>query len=288
MSRKSIFATIGCMILLLVGTQSVLAGDLAGRLRLGGSGGMAMSEQEDLNGIMDDLEDFWSTWEVDWGEIELRSVLLGGAYAEYLINENWVVGAEFQRLSSSSGSDWYLETAGTRGSTRDVDVSSGAAGNLASVYGVYRLPLGDSPVALRLGGGVGYFFGAKFDMDFSVSQEGQIGPGGDTTLVWHADLEASGSNVAFHGLVGAEYEFTDNLFLSANFAYRVVAVTELEVDNVSASVNGVPDESWDIEEGDILRWYDGEMGTYFSTVEGDKVGLDFSGLHVTLSVAYAF
>ena len=286
MSKQPTFATIGCMILLLVGAQSALAIDLAGRLRLGGSAGMAMSEQEDLNGIMDDLEDFWSAWEVDWGDIELRSALLGGAYAEYLINENWVVGAEFLRLSSGSGSDWYLETTG---STRDVDVSCGATGNLASVYGAYRFPLGDSPVALRLGAGVGYLFGAELDMDFSVCHEGHVGSGsGDTTLVWQADLEASGSAVAFHGLVGAEYEFTDNLLVSANFAYRVAPVADLEVDDISASIDGVPDESWDIEEGDILRWYNGEMGTYFSTVEGDKVGLDFSGLHVTLSVAYVF
>jgi len=281
MSKQSTFATIGCMILLFVGAQSALAIDLAGRLRLGGSAGMAMSEQEDLNGIMDDLEDFWSAWEVDWGDIELRSVLLGGVYAEYLINENWVIGAEYLRFSSSSGSDWYLETSG---STRDVDVSCGAAGDLASVYGAYRFPLGDSPVALRLGAGVGYLFGAKFDMDFSVYQEGHVGP----SLVWQADLEASGSAVAFHGLVGAEYEFTDNLLVSANLAYRVASVADLEVDDISASIDGVPDESWDIEEGDILRWYNGEMGTYFSTVEGDKVGLDFSGLHVTLSVAYVF
>jgi len=292
MSKQSTFATIGCMILLLVGAQSVPAVDLAGRLRLGGSAGVAMCEQEDVNVIMDDLEDSWSAWEVDWGDSELRSALLGGAYAEYLINENWVVGAEFLRLSSSSGYDWYLETSGNpddpNGSITDVDVSCGAAGNLASLYGVYRFPLGDSPVALRLGAGAGYLFGAKFDMDFGIYREGPVGPGGDTTLVWRADLEASGSTVAFHGLVGAEYEFTDHLFVSANFAYRVASVVELEVDDISASINGVPDESWDIEEGSILRWYNGEMGTYFSTVEGDKVGLDFSGLHVTLSVAYVF
>lgn len=293
MSKQATYATIGCMILLLVGAQSVLAVDLAGRLRLGGSAGMAMSGQEDLNGIMDDLEDSWSAWGVDWGDSELRRALFWGAYAEYLINENWVVGAEFLRLSSSSGYDWYLETAGTPddpiGSTTDVDVGCDANGNLASVYGAYRFPLGDSAVALRLGAGAGYLFGAKLDMDFGVYKEGQVGPGsGDTTLVWRADLEASGSAVAFHGLVGAEYEFTDNLFFSANLAYRVASVAELAVGDISASVNGVPDESWDIEEGDTLRWYNGEMGTYFSTVEGDKVGLDFSGLHVTLSVAYVF
>ncbi len=292
MCKQSTFATIGCVILLFLGAQSVLAVDLAGRLRLGGSAGMAMCEQEDVNVIMDDLEDSWSAWEVDWGDSELRSALLWGAYAEYLINENWVVGAEFLRLSSSSGYDWYLETSGNpgdpNGSITDVDVSCGATGNLASLYGVYRFPLGDSPVALRLGAGAGYLFGAKFDMDFDIYREGPVGPGEDTTLVWQADLEASGSTVAFHGLVGAEYEFTDHLFVSANFAYRVASVVELEVDDISASLNGVPDESWDIEEGDILRWYNGEAGTYFSTVEGDKVGLDFSGLHVTLSVAYVF
>lgn len=291
MSKQPTFATIGCMILLLVGAQSVLAVDLAGRLRLGGSVGMAMSEQEDMNGIMDDLEDSWSDWGVDWGDSELRSALLGAAYAEYLIDENWVVGAEFLRLSGSSGYDWYLEVVATPddpvGSTTDVDVGSAATGNLASVYGAYRFPLGDSPVALRLGAGVGYLFGAKFEMDFDIYREGHVGPG-DTTLVWHADIEASGSTVAFHGLVGAEYEFTDNLFFSANFAYRVASVVELEVDYSSASLNGVPDESWDIEEGDALRWYNGEMESYFSTVEGDKVGLDFSGLHVTLSIGYVF
>ena len=285
MSKHPTFAAIGCMILLLAGVQSVLAVELAGRLRLGGCAGVAMCEQEDLNGIMDDLEAFWSDWDIALGGVELRSALLGGACAEYLINENWVVGAEFLRLSSSSGYDWYLESTGTT----DVDVSCGATGNLASVYGVYRFPLGDSPVALRLGAGVGYLFGAKSEMDFGVYQERLDGSGSrDSTLVWQADLEASGAAVAFHGLVGAEYEFTDNLLFSANFAYRVASVVELEVDDIGASINAVPDETWDIEEGETLRWYNGEMGTYFSTEEGDKVGLDFSGLHVTLSVAYVF
>ena len=289
MSKWPTFASIGCMIFLFVGAQSVPAVDLGGRLRLGGSAGVAMSEQEDMNGIMDDLEDSWSDWGVDWGDSELRSALLGGAYAEYLINENWVVGAEFLRLSGKSGYDWYLEVVSTPddpiGSTTDVDVGSAATGNLASVYGVYRFPLGESPVALRLGAGVGYLFGAKFDMDFSVRREGDVGPGsGESTL----DLEASGSTAAFHGLVGAEYEFTDNLLVSVNFAYRAASVAELKVDDFSASLDGVPDESLDIEEGDTLRWYNDGTVPYFSTVEGDKVGLDFSGLHVTLSVAYIF
>ena len=286
MSKRPAFATIGCMILLLVVAQPVLAVDLAGRLRLGGTAGIAMSEQEDLNVIMDDLKEFWSAWEVDLGDSELRSVVFGGVYAEYLVNENWVVGVEFLRLSSSSGYDWYLETTD---STTDADASYDATGNLASVYGVYRLPLGDSPVALRLGAGMGYLFGAEFAMDFGVYREGRVEPGSrDTTLAWQADLRASGATVAFHGLVGAEYEFTDNLFFSVNFAYRVASVAELEVDDSSASLNGVPDESWDLEVGNTLRWYNGETGTYFSTVEGDKVGLDFSGLHIALSIAYVF
>lgn len=285
MSTKPTFATIGCLIILLVGTQSVLAVDPAGRLRLGASGGVAVSEQEDLNGIMDDLEDFWSDWDIALGNIELRSALLGGAYAEYLINQNWVVGAEFMRLSSSSGYDWFVDSGGIT----DVDVSCGATGNLVSVYGAYRFPLGDSAVALRLGAGAGYLFGASTEMDFGVYQEERAGPGpGNGTLRWLADLKASGSTAAFHGLAGAEYELGGNLLLSANLTYRVAAVTELKVDDVSASVNGEPDESWDIEEGDVLRWYNGEMGTYFSTVEGDRVGLDFTGLHVTVSVAYVF
>lgn len=289
MLRHVTFAAVGCVILLLVGGQSVLASDLAGRLRVGGSVGMGMCEQDDLNDTIDDQEDFYTLWEIDWDDSELSGALQVGAYAEYLINDNWIVGAEFLRLSSSGGYDWYDDSFGTT----DVDSDYDAAGNLASVYGAYRFALGDSPVTLRLGAGVGYLFGVTFELDYDAYQVLDLGPDDDDTLAYQTDLKATGSTVAFHGLIGAEYQLTDSLLLSANVAYRVGSINELEVDEFSATVNGAPNDFWDIERGEILRWYndeidDDEWTTSFSTREGDRVGLDFGGLYFTLSVAYLF
>ena len=287
MFKLATFGIISCVILLLIGFQSASASDLAGRLRLGAIGGMGMCEQRDLNGTIDDAEDFWTPWNVDWGDTELRRVLEVGAYAEYVVSENWVVGAEFLRLSSSGGYDWYDGwSSGAVGMT-DVDMGYNATGYLISAYGVYRLPLGDSPAALRLGAGAGYLLGAQFKMDFSAYQEGQFWPGTpESTAVYQTDLRANGSTLALTGLVGAEYEMTGHFLLSANIAYRVASIAELEVDDFRKTVNGLPSQSWDIEEGKILRWDSENMS--FSTDEGDLVGLDFSGLHFTLMVAYVF
>ena len=175
---------------------------------------MAMCEQEDLNGTMEDLEDFWSSWEVDWEDSELRKAFLFGVSAEYLINEKWVVGAEFQRLSSSGGYDWCIETEAS--GTTDVEADYGAAGNLVSVYGAYRLPLGGSPVALRIGGGVGYLFTGSFEWDLNAYQVDMPVPMADSVLVSDYHLKATGSAVAFHGVLDADYELAGNLLISAN------------------------------------------------------------------------
>lgn len=289
MLRHVTFAAVGCVILLLVGGQSVLASDLAGRLRVGGSLGMGMCEQGDLNDTIDDQEDFYTLWDIDWDDSELRSALQVGVYAEYLISDTWIVGAEFLRLSSSGGYEWYDDSSWTT----DMDSDYDAAANLASAYGAYRFALGDTPVTLRLGGGVGYLFGATFELDYDIYQVLDFGPGDDDTLAYQTGLKATGSAAAFHGFVGAEYQLTGSFLLSANVAYRVGSINELEVDEFSATVNGAPNDSWDIERGEILRWYnggidEGELTSRFSTREGDRVGLDFGGLYFTLSVAYLF
>ena len=287
MSKQTLPIVLGSVILLVVMSQSAPASDLTNRLRLGGSLGMAMSEQEDLNETIDHYENVYSGWHSDWDDSELRSAFEVGAYAEYLLNENWIVGAEFLRSSSSGGYDWYDGWSSGPVGTTDVDADYDATGNLVSAYGVYRLPLGDSAAALRLGAGVGYLFGAQFEMDFDAYQEGQPFSGNpDSTVVYQMDLKATGSALALHGLVGAEYEVTGSLLLSANLAYRVAHVDELEVDDFTRIVNGCPDDLWHIEEGKPLRWDSGISS--LSTVEGDKVGLDFSGFHLTLSVAYTF
>ena len=282
MFRQVNSAAVGCVVVLLLGTQSILASGPAGRLRLGGFVGMAMSVQEGLNATMDDVEESLSHLEADWDDTELRSARLVGAYVECLISENWVVGVEFLPLSSSGGYDWHVDWDFDPLASTDVGVDYDVTGNVASVYGAYRYPLGDSPVALRLGAGVGYLFGAQFEMDYSYRDEYEYW----TVLVREADLKASGSAVVFHGLAGVEYGPIGNLLFSANIAYRTASIDELKVDDFSVTRNGAPERTWSIEEGGILRWDSGRHS--FSTQEGEKVALDFSGLHYTLSVAYVF
>ncbi len=289
MLKRVVLAAVGCAILTVAGSQSVLASDDVGRFRVGGLFGVAMADHEDLNETIDGAEEFWTQWGVDWNDNNVGGGLALGIFAEYLVNDRFAVGAEFMRLSGSGGYNW--SDAHDFGST-DVDVGYAATGNIASSYGVYRLPLGDSPVTLRLGAGAGYFFGAEFELDFSVRQTfeepGGLGGSRDSTFVGQTDVEASGSGGAFNGLFGAEYHLTDQLIMMASASYRIARVDELEVDEASSRENGMPvDTWWDLEEGETLKWYN-ENGVYFSTEEGDNVGLDFGGLQLTVSVAYAF
>lgn len=288
MLRQLIFMGAICVMTVLGVGQPAMASDCVGGVRLGGTVGVAMSRQEDLNETIEDTEGGFGYWAVTWQDSKLRGGSIMGGFAEYLASENWIIGAEFLRLSSSGGYDWF--TGGDHAS----DVGYDAIGNLASVYVVSRLPLRDSPVALRLGAGVGYLFNARFkeDYDFYAEQPSSAESGRDRTSAWRTDFEATGSAFAFHALVGAEYELTDALFLSVDIAYRVASIDELRVDSISTTLNGIPNDThWlngDIEEGKILRWDNHYEAPSFSTTEGDKVGLDFGGLHFTLSVAYAF
>ena len=289
MLRRVVFAAVGCAILVIAGSQSVLASDDVGRFRVGGLFGIAMADHEDLNDTIDDVKNFWTEWEIDVNGDDVGGGPALGVFAEYLVSDRFAVGAEFTRLSGSGGYDWSFDE--EYGSVA-LDVGYEATGSVASLYGVYRLPLGDSPVTLRFGAGAGYLFGAKFVMDFrghEVYQDrGHLEGSRDTTIVSQTDVEASGSGVAFHGLVGAEYHLTDQWLLMASASYRIARVDELKVDEASSKVNGVPvDVWWDLEEGETLKWCK-EDGVYFSTEDGDDVGLDFGGVQFTVSVAYAF
>lgn len=290
MLRRVALAAVGCAILVIAGSQSVLASDDIGRFRVGGLFGAAMADHEDLNDTIDDAEDFWTHWEIDWNDDDdVGGGLALGIFAEYLVNDRFAVGAEFMRLSGSGGYNWSYADDFV---SDEVDVGYAATGNIASAYGIYRLRLGDSPVSLRFGAGAGYFFGAKFELDFSTRRTsedwGVLGGSRDTTFVGQTDVEASGSGIAFNGLLGAEYHLTDQLIMMASASYRIARVDELKVDQASSSENGMPvDTWWVLEEGETLKWYN-ENGVYFSTEDGDNVGLDFGGLQLTVSVAYAF
>lgn len=284
-----------CAILVLAGTQSVSASDGVRRFRFGGLLGAATAHHHDLNETIDDYGDIISPGVGSWQEEEVGGGPVWGFFGEYLATDRFAVGAEFLRLSGNGGFDWsfyeydyYYEY---YMSVRE-DVVYEASTSAVSIYGVYRLPMRDSPVSLRFGAGIGYLLDAKFEMNvlsrlaystWSASEDRQ------ETYVFQADIEASGSGPTFHGLVGAEYQVTDHFLLMANASYRIARVDELEVDAVNAQEDGVPVDWWlDVEEGEILRWYVGEAGAEFSTSEGEEVGLDFGGLQLTVRAAYTF
>ena len=288
MLRHVVLPVLGCAILVVAASQPVSASDSVGRFRFGGSYGAAMADHEELNRTIDELEEFWAYWDVDWDDDDVGGGPVLCAFAEYLVTDRLAVGAEFMRLSGSGGYVWsHIDESGSV----DVDVGYDAVANAASLYGVYRLPLGDSPVTLRFGAGAGYLLGAEFVLDFSVREEFEIwrGPAAreDTVIVCQTDVKASGSAVAFHGLVGAEWHLTDQLVLMASATYRIARVDELKVDSASTTLNGAPIDTWWVEEGETLKWRHGNGGS-FSTGQGDEVGLDFGGVQLTVSVAYAF
>jgi hypothetical protein len=272
LKRSVLFGIGGLVIVVLSASQSAVASESAGRIKLGVFGGAGVFDQEDLNQTIRDLDEFWEWWGDTWDYARFSGDELGGgpvfgAFAEYLLSENWLVGAEFLRISSSGG---FLEEYGDYGDypyhvRSDVDYQ--AAGNVASVYGVYRYTLGGSRLALRLGAGVGYVFDANLEIDAYAS-----------------GLEASGSAAAFHALAGVEYHTTAQVVIVANIKFRAASIDQLVVDRVW------PLENWFIEEGKTLRWYHEEDGgAFFSTYgDGHEVGLDFSGLYPTLSIAYVF
>jgi hypothetical protein len=285
--------------MVLAASQSATATGSAGQVRVGVFSGAGMQDHEDLNGTINHWVDYFH-WigemphvsSMDLDEYELAGGVVFGGHAEYVVIDNLAVGVEFMPLSSDGGYDVDLDTYHERHdvnvtSSRDSDIE--ATARLVSVYGIYFLPMGGGPVALRLGGGVGYLFGAKLTVDYrSVFVYDRDW---DEPLTMAGSLEASGSAVTVHGLVGAEYRATDRLLVCANVGYRVASIDELEVDRV---------DSWEgsytfhnVHEGEPLRWhrYDGSgdpSGGEFSTEEGSIIDLDFSGFYLALSLAFSF
>jgi hypothetical protein len=95
--------------------------------------------------------------------------------------------------------------------------------------------------------------------------------------------------MTYLGTVGIEYGITDQLLFVASASYRFAGVDELTVDSESTTMNGSPyPDFWEIDEGELLRWYSGEAGSFFTTERGDVIGLDFGGPQLTVSLAYAF
>jgi len=283
--------TIVVYVLVLVFTlgQSAMATGVAGRFRLGGFLGTGLSKQEDLNDTIDDVKQLYRELgtaediDVDFGDDELGGGFLYGAYAEYLVNDRFVVGAEVMPLSSTGGyemsyelSDWGYDYC------VNMDMEYQTTALLTSVYGIYRVPLEKSPLALRMGIGIGRMSGAKFEANHKGIIEENIE---GTIERWDASLEASGSDFTYQGIFGAEYQVADYVFICANVAYRSASVAELEVDDVDRSnVN-----AWEnIEEGETLRWHKEPTYADFSTEDGHEVGLDYGGLYLTVSMGIEF
>jgi hypothetical protein len=229
-----------------------------------------------------------------------------GGFAEYMVTNEIGVGIEFVRLSSSADHSWSVEYEFDDGweyygwyeGHQGGEFTAGA--NLVSLVGIYHLPLGATGASLRLGGGVGYLFGAKLEDDYSGREEyyeyyAQASRERQESYRWSGSLEASGSGVAFHGLVGIEYPITPQLLVVGDAGYRFASVGELEVDDWSYTVNGEPvdpDEMYLVtEEGEVLKvYYDDDefMPPFLNTERGSDVELDFGGFYFTLGIAYVF
>lgn len=291
MFRSIVVAAAVCAMLVLAGADPASASDLTGRFRVGGLLGVATAGHGDLNDTIDDYGDVVGPMVDSWSDDEVGGGPVWGLFGEYVLSEQFVVGVEFSRLSGDGGFGWRVQEYEDEyyvDMREDVDYA--ASTNAISVYGIYRMPIGSSPVLLRLGAGVGYLLGAKLELDGrSLVEYGDWRALDERQEMYtlRFDVEASGSAVTLHGLVGAEYAVTDRLLLVADASYRVAGIDELEIDSVAARMNGEPIDI-DLEEGEILRWFTGEDEAYFSTSEGDPIGLDFGGLEFTLAVAYTF
>ena len=286
----SVFAVV--LILVLAGGQAVAAGP-PGEVRVGAFIGTAISEHDDLNTTISD----WGTQyregmdglgiaDADFGEDEMGEGMVFGGHAEYVGTGNFGICAEFTPLSSKGGFDYAFSHDSDPVFSGRGEAEYKASAYLISVSGIYLIPVGDSPLALRLGAGAGYLFGARITVEAEqVYTDNTTG-----TERWYPSLKASGSAVAFQGFAGAEFRVTDGLLLCANAAYRAASVDELEVDEAYGE-----SASWfgDLRQGGTLKWHSYELGggasaSEFSTEEGSNIGLDFSGFYLTVSVAYPF
>ena len=254
---------------------------------------MSTQAHGDVNGTLDDTHEMWDAYggsgffdEYHFTANELGGGLVIGAQAEYLITDNLGLGMEFLPLSSTG--DWDADVSYSDEYGWILVDQSGdfqATGKLVSAYGFYLMPMGDA-LSLRLGGGLDYILGGKLEFDQLVRIEDEY-----DVLEGRGQFEATGSGFGFHALVGAEYLISDSFLIVGDAGYRVVKINELEVQD--ASVSGSRDDWEGMEEGGVLQWVHDEdeygEGYYFSTEDdGEKVGLDFGGLYLTLGVFYCF
>jgi hypothetical protein len=266
----------------------------AGEIRLGARLGGGFYGHDDVNDTIDDIARLYHEGGDDYAPCsfttdDLKGGLVFGVNGEYLLNENWCVGAEFMPLSSDGGygyNETYEDAYEYWHEEDDVDLEG--KGNLLSAYAVYRIPMGDGPFVWRFGGGVDYVFGAKltFDERYYVEYDYWGRPDRDDLI--GANFEASGSALGFHGRAGVEYRVGDRFVLVADAALRFLKVDELEVDDVDMTVDGVSQEWPHMDEGETLKWTEADGWYYFNTEEGKKIGLDFSGLYLTVGAFYTF
>jgi hypothetical protein len=285
----------------------------AGRIKVRASFGAGSYSIDDVNDFMGSKGHYLHDFEVYMDDPYYYDVntafssddleggaLLSGA-VEYGLTDQLSVGVEFLPLSASGGYNWRIEVWDEYYYEYYVfrqGLDAEASANLVSLYGVYSVPLGSTGASIRLGGGAGYLFGGTLALDwhgdFDYTYWDRQGRQDEE---WSGSLEATGSGMAFHALVGIEYPIMPQLLLTGDVAYRFAAIDELEVDKVrrnneSMGVHPVEDET---EEGEVLKWvdYNGDFDEtewvpVFSTGAGSEVGLDFSGLYFTLGIAYVF
>lgn len=275
-------------------------------MRIGGLVGTGLYGHEDVNDVIADMsrmvrENVGEMGLDDWSfsDDEITGGSLFGGSVEYLPNPSICIGVEFMPLSSEGGWDFRGEYSDPYEYWFERDnVDLEATGSLLSTYLLYRRPLGDGPVALRVGGGVDYVAGAKLGYDCDMYVEywydyewvSDVAGGRDEIeMEGRATLEASGSGFGFHGRGGIEYQMTERFMVVADAALRLLEVKELELDDVGAWVDGESGEWVGMEEGKPLKWACDEYGNhYFSTEDGSKIGLDFGGLYLRLAAYLTF
>lgn len=290
--------------LIVVSSPSLVSGQAG--VRIGASFGYGAYAVEDINDFIDGTGDYWRDveHEVEGADVSFSSEDLGGGAAiaatvEYMITNQISVGMELVPLSTDGEYTWrweewyYEESIYAR-----EHCAFEARANLVSLFGIYRVPLGATGASARVGAGAGYLFSGTFESDYSGYVDYAHGGAGTVRQEeeWSGSLEASGSGMAFHALVGAEYPIGPQLVLTGDVTYRFASIEELEVDRVS-----LQDEFEtgpihpDSDEGKVLRWtdYGGVLDEdawppRFRTDRGSDVAVDFSGLYITFGIAYIF
>ncbi|MFH1688780.1 MAG: outer membrane beta-barrel protein [Candidatus Eisenbacteria bacterium] len=290
MLQRVVIAAVACAILLSAGARPALAQDDFARFRVGGLLGRGLGGQEDLNMTIDEsgMGGIWRQDESGRNADHIEGMLTRGLSAEYLISDRFGVGAEFVWFSGGGGYDWFISIEDEYGWWWiEADADYAPTATVASLYGIYRLPLGDTGVSLRLVAGVGYLHGtfahAFYGRDRYVEYDGW-----EYEVVLDERIETSGSGGAFHCGLGAEWNLTDELLVTACATFRKAQIDRLEVDEFRTTENGVPYEAWGINEGEVLRWARDEWGGYFSTEDGGPVELDFGGMQLTVGIAQVF